>query len=504
MVPISSELGEITLSEIQQGLASGAYTARSLVEEYLGRIETIDYNGLALRSIIETNPDVFAIAHELDREHRLAEPRGALHGVPILIKDNIDTGDRMMTTAGSLALDGSPALNDAFLVQRLRAAGAVILGKANLSEWANFRARHSVSGWSARGGQTRNPYVLDRNPCGSSSGSAVAVAANLCAASIGTETDGSIVCPSSVNGIVGLKPTLGLISRAGVIPIAHSQDTPGPMGRTVSDIAILLNVLAGRDPNDPATEDAVSHIESDYTRFLDPQGLRGARLGIARKFFGFNASVDRLINRRIAEMALLGAEIVDPVEFPSHEQYNDSELEVLLYEFKADLNTYLEERGSSISVHSLADIISFNEIRRSEEMPFFEQDIMIEAEKKGPLTEKAYTDALAKNHQLSRNQGIDSVIKEHRLDAIVAPTSGPAWLTDWVTGDHESGSCATPAAVAGYPHITMPAGSVHRLPVGISFFGAAWSEPVLLKIAFAFEQATWARRAPRFLSTINS
>jgi amidase len=332
----------------------------------------------------------------------------------------------------------------------------------------------------------------------------VAVAANLCAASIGTETDGSIVCPSSVNGIVGLKPTLGLIGRAGVIPIAHSQDTPGPMGRTVSDIAILLNVLAGRDPNDPATEGAVSHIESDYTRFLDPEGLRGARLGIARKFFGFNASVDRLINRRIAEMAQLGAEIVDPAEFSSHEQYDDSELEVLLYEFKADLNAYLEERGSSVRVHSLADIISFNEIRRSEEMPFFEQDIMIEAEKKGPLTEKAYTDALAKNHQLSRNQGIDAVIKEHRLDAIVAPTTGPAWLTDWVTGDHESGSCATPPAVAGYPHITIPAGSVHRLPVGISFFGAAWSEPTLLKIAFAFEQATWARHAPRFLSTINS
>jgi amidase len=502
-VSFSPGLQEITLSDIQQGLASGLYTARSLVEQYLARIETVDWNGLALRSIIETNPDVFAITHGLDREYRQSGLRGMLHGVPILIKDNIDTGDRMMTTAGSLALDGCPALNDAFLVQRLRAAGAVILGKANLSEWANFRSKHSVSGWSARGGQTCNPYVLDRNPCGSSSGSAVAVAANLCAAAIGTETDGSIICPSSVNGIVGLKPTLGLISRMGIVPIAHSQDTPGPMCRTVTDVAILLNVLAGVDPNDAATKEAADHIESDYTRFLDAKGLRGTRLGIARKFLGFNPVVDRLIDRRIAEMRELGAEIVDPADLPSHGQYNDSEFEVLLYEFKADLNAYLEARGDSVSVHSLARIIAFNEMRRSQEMPFFEQDIMMEAEKKGPLTEKAYTDALAKNHQLSRAEGIDAVIKENKLDAIVAPTTGPAWLTDWVTGDHESGSCTTPAAVAGYPHITVPAGFVHGLPVGISFFGPAWSEPTLLRIAFAFEQATRARRAPRFLWTVS-
>lgn len=503
MAQTSSELNEITIDQLQEGLRSGNYTARSITEQYLARIEALDKKGPALNAVIELNPDAPTIADALDREYARKGPRGPLHGIPVLIKDNIDTADRMSTTAGSLALEGSIAPKDAFLVQRLRAAGAVILGKANLSEWANFRSTHSVSGWSARGGQTRNPYALDRNPCGSSSGSAVAVAANLCAIAVGTETDGSIVCPSAVNGIVGIKPTLGLISRTGVVPIAHSQDTPGPMARTVRDTAILLNALISPDPSDPDTKDSAAKVEQDYTKFLDPNGLRGARLGVARQFFGSNAAVDTVIDDCIAEMKRQGAEIIDPADLPSHKQYDDSEFEVLLYEFKADLNAYLKTRGNSIRVQSLADIIAFNEEKRSEEMPYFEQEIMIKAEQKGPLTEKAYTDALAKNHGLSRAQGIDAVAEKYNLDAIVAPTTGPAWLTDWITGDHESGSCSTPAAVAGCPHITVPAGFVHGLPVGISFFGPAWSEPILFRLAYAFEQATRIRRPPSFLPTIN-
>lgn len=492
---------EVTIEELQQDMQSARYTARSITESYFARIEALDKHGPAINAVIELNPDALAIADELDREYKRQGARGPLHGIPILIKDNIDTADRTSTTAGSLALDGSIAPKDAFLVQRLRKAGAVILGKANLSEWANFRASHSVSGWSGRGGQTRNPYALDRNPCGSSSGSAVAVAANLCVVAVGTETDGSIVCPSAVNGIVGIKPTLGLISRSGVIPIAHSQDTPGPMARTVRDAAILLNVLIGLDSSDPATKESASNGKPDYTKFLDPRGLRGARLGIARKFFGYNAATDEVIEVSIAEMKRNGAEIVDPVDYPSHEELNDSELEVLLYEFKADLNTYLRTHNGP-HVRSLSEIISFNEKRRGEEMPYFGQDIMIKAEKKGPLTEKAYMDALTRNHKLSRAEGIDAVVENNHLDAIIAPTTGPAWLTDWVAGDHESGSCSTPAAVAGYPHITVPAGFVRGLPVGISFFGTAWSEATLLKLAYSFEQATKIRRAPEFLPTV--
>jgi amidase len=343
--------------------------------------------------------------------------------------------------------------------------------------------------------------VLDRNPCGSSSGSAVAVTANLCAVAVGTETDGSIICPSGINGIVGIKPTLGLISRTGVIPIAHSQDTPGPMARTVRDATILLNVLAAPDPNDPATEGSTSKAHSDYTRFLDPNGLRGARLGVARRFFGSNADADRVIDDCVAAMREQGAEIIDPIDYPTHEGLDDSELEVLLYEFKADLNTYLKAR-SSLRVRSLSDIIAFNEDRRGEEMPYFEQDLMIKAEKKGPLSEAAYKDALAKNHRLTRDEGIDAVLSKYQLDAILAPSNAPAWLTDWVTGNHVSGGCSQPAAVAGYPHITVPAGFVHGLPVGISFFGLAWSEPNLLKIAYSFEQATKRRRMPSFLPTV--
>jgi amidase len=494
---MSSFVQEITIGEIQEGLASSQITARSLVAAYLERIESMDWNNFGLRSVIETNPDVFTIAHELDREYRQNGPRGVLHGVPILVKDNIDTGDRMLTTAGSLALADSPAPKDAFLVERLRAAGAVILGKTNMSEWANFRSTHSISGWSARGGQCCNPYVLNRNPGGSSSGSGVAVASSLCVVSVGTETDGSIISPAAVNGIVGLKPTVGLISRSGVIPIAHSQDTAGPMGRTVRDVAILLTVLAGVASNDPATKKNIHSL--DFTKFLDPEGLSGARLGVARKFFGSNAEVDRLINQNISIMHDYGAEIVDPADLPSHGRFDDSEAEVLSYEFKSDLNEYLKGRGDSVGVHSLAEVISFNEEWKDEEMPYFEQERMVEAQKKGPLTERAYLDALAKSRRLSRDKGIDAVVKKHHVDAIVAPTRGPAFLTDLVNGDPKSISCARPAAVAGYPHITVPAGYVRGLPVGISFFGPAWSEPTLLKIAYAFEQATMARRSPRFL-----
>ncbi|MGP8071130.1 MAG: amidase [Candidatus Bathyarchaeia archaeon] len=504
MTETSFEFNEVTADQLQEEMRSGRQTARSIAERYLNRIELLNRQGPSLRAVIELNPDALAIAEGLDRERKQKGPRGPLHGIPVLLKDNIDTADRMTTTAGSLALEGSTALEDAFLVQRLRMAGVVILGKANLSEWANFRSTHPVSGWSARGGQTRNPYALDRNPCGSSSGSAVALAANLCTLAVGTETDGSIVCPSAVNGIVGIKPTLGLVSRNGVVPIAHSQDTAGPMARTVRDATLLLNVLAGSDPDDPATVGHSADSELDYTRYLKSDGLRGVRLGIARQYFGSNTGVDRLIDDCITEMKRQGADIIDPVEFASYRRYDDSELEVMLYEFKNDLASYLRKRGDSVRVKSLADIIAFNEERRSEEMPYFEQEIMLKAEKKGPLSDEQYRIALARNHKLSRKEGIDAVIATDRLDAIVAPTTGPAWLTDWITGDHESGSCSTPAAVAGYPHISVPAGFVHGLPIGISFFGPAWSEPTLLRIAYSFEQATKARRPPSFLPTVGS
>ena len=497
------EVEELTLADMARGMAEGRFSARMLAERYLARIESLDRAGPALRSVIEINPDALAIADLLDRERQERGPRGPLHGAPILLKDNIDTADRMRTSAGSLALAGSVAPRDGFMVERLRGAGAVILGKTNLSEWANFRSTHSVSGWSGRGGQTRNPYVLDRNPCGSSSGSGVAVAANLCTVAVGTETDGSVVCPASMNGVVGIKPTVGLVSRSGIVPIAHSQDTAGPMARTVRDAAILLGAMTGADQRDPVTQAAVAHAQPDYTKFLDAGGLRGARLGVARKFFGSNAAVDKLMEERIAEMKRQGAEIVDPADLPSHGKYGDSEMEVLLYEFKNDLNVYLLARKPDVKTRSLADLIAFNEQHRAEEMPYFEQEIFVTAQKKGPLGEKAYRDALAQNLRLSRQEGIDAVVKRHRVDAIVAPTAGPAWVTDWVNGDHDTGGCSTPAAVAGYPHITVPAGFVHGLPVGLSFFGPAWSEPVLLRLAYAFEQATKARRAPRYPPTVS-
>jgi amidase len=499
------ELEEATLSDLQAGMAAGTMTARSITQQYLDRIAALNLSGPALRHVLETNPDALSLADSLDQERKAGKVRGPLHGIPILLKDNIDTADRMTTTAGSLAMAGSIPLQDAFIAAKLRTAGAILLGKTNLSEWANFRSTHSSSGWSGRGGQAKNPYVLDRNPCGSSSGSGGAVSANLCAAAIGTETDGSIVCPSSANGIVGIKPTLGLVSRAGIIPIAHSQDTSGPMARTVRDAAIMLNVLAGIDPRDPATSAGHSRGQVDYTRYLDPNGLRGARIGVARtKFFGYSDVTDKVINDAIEGMKAQGAVIVDPANIATAGKFDDSEFDVLLYEFKADLNKYLASLGPKAPIRTLQDIIAFNEQHKDTSMPWFGQEIMIKAQAKGPLTEKKYRDGLAKDLKMSRTDGIDATMNKYKLDAIVAPTGSPAWVTDLLNGDHFSGASSTPAAVAGYPNINVPAGFSHNLPIGISFFGRAYSEPTLIKFAYAYEQASKHRRAPTFIPTLAS
>jgi amidase len=500
-MPQSSDLDELTVDELQKGMASGKYSAQSLTHKYLERVAQIDKRGPAVNSVIEMNPDAMAIATALDNERKARRVRGRLHGIPVLVKDNIDTHDRMTTTAGSLALAGSIPLQDSFVAKKLRDAGAVIIGKTNLSEWANLRSSHSSSGWSGRGGQTKNPYVLDRNPCGSSSGTGAAIAANLAAIGVGTETDGSVVCPSNANSLVGIKPTLGLISRAGIIPIAHSQDTAGPMCRTVTDAAILLGALTGIDSRDSATRNSAGKSMSDYTTSLNVNGLKGARIGVHRKAFGFNDAVDRLMKDCIDIIKSRGATVIDPADIPTHGKFDDSELEVLLYEFKADLNSYLASLGPRAPVKSLKEIIDFNEQYRDREMPFFGQDLFIKAQAKGPLTEKAYKDALAKDLRLSRKEGIDFVMNKHKLDALIAPTGGPPWPTDWVNGDHFTGGYSTASAVAGYPHITVPAGYVFGLPVGISFFGRAWSEATLIRFAYAFEQATKARKAPKFLPT---
>ncbi len=492
---------EWTISEIQALLQSGELSCRELTRLYLERIEQLDRTGPSLNSVIEVNPDALTIAQVLDDERKATGPRGPLHGIPILLKDNIDTADRMTTTSGSLALEGSIPAQDAFLVQKLRQAGAVILGKTNLSEWANFRSNHSISGWSSRGGLTRNPYALDRNPCGSSSGSAVAVTANLCAAAVGTETDGSVICPSHTNGIIGIKPTLGLVSRSGIIPIAHSQDTAGPMTRTVADAALLLGVMAGVDPRNPATDSSQEHQLLDYTAFLKPDGMKGARIGVARKLFGFNPRVDKLMDSCLEAMQRLGAVLIDPIEL--EEKLSETEMEVLLYEFKADLNAYLANLGTEARVHSLKEIIEFNEQNAKLVMPYFGQERMIRAEAKGPLSEVAYLKALETNHRLARGEGIDAMLNKHQLDALVAPSGGPAWLTDLVNGDQSTGGGVSSPAVAGYPHITVPAGFIFGLPVGISFFAGAFQEPVLIRLAYAFEQALTARRPPRFLPTVD-
>jgi amidase len=496
------ELDEITIDDLQKALQSGQHSSRSLTEKYLARIAEIDKAGPMVNSVIELNPDALQIADALDQERKSKGPRGPLHGIPVLIKDNIDTSDRMNTTAGSLALLGSRPPADAFVAAQLRKAGAVILGKTNLSEWANIRSSHSTSGWSGRGGLTRNPYALDRNPCGSSSGTGAAVSANLCVAGVGTETDGSVVCPASANGLAGLKPTVGLVSRSGIVPISHSQDTAGPMARTVRDVAILLGAMAGADAQDSVTADSRGKLSPDYTKFLDPAGLKGARLGIVRKYCGFNDAVDQLMDTLIGEMKRAGAEIVDPADIPTIGKFDESELTVFYYELKADLAAYLTRRGST-SVKSLKDVTEFNDRNRDREMPYFGQDIFLKSEQKGPLSSKEYLDALALNQKLSRAEGIDFIMDKFKLDALVAPTAGPAWLTDLINGDHAAGGSSSAAAVAGYPNINVTGGYLWGLPVGISFFGRAWSEPTLLKIAYSFEQLTKARQRPRFLPTIS-
>jgi amidase len=489
-------LVESSVADLQAAMRDGRATAQSLTRASLARIRRLDRAGPALQAVIEVNPDALAIAAALDRERRAGHVRGPLHGIPVVIKDNIDTGDRMQTSAGSLALVGAPAPKDAFVVQRLRAAGAVIVGKTNLSEWANIRSSKSSSGWSARGGQTKNPYGDGRNPCGSSSGTGAAIAASLAVVGLGTETDGSIVCPSGVAGLVGLKPTVGLVSRAGIVPISHSQDTAGPMGRSVADVAAMLGAIAGVDPQDPATAAAQGHVEPDYGAFLARDGLKGMRIGIARKkVTGYNAHTDALFEQAIADLKRLGAEVVDPADFAGLGDWDDDELEVLLYELKSDLNTYLATRPG-VPVRSLADVIAFNEAHAATELRWFGQELFVKAQAKGPLGDQAYLNAAQKARRLAR-ASIDDVLQSQRLDAIVAPTGSPAWLTDHVNGDSFQGSSSSPAAVAGYPSITVTMGAAQGLPVGLSFFAGAWSEGKLLRLAYAYEQGTRHRQPPR-------
>ena len=497
------QLEEIAIADLTASMRSGDRTTRSIVSQYLSRIQELDRQGPMLQSVIETNPDALNISEELDRERDAGTVRSPLHGVPVLLKDNIDTADQMTTTAGSLALQGSIPLRDSTVARRLREAGAVLLGKANLSEWANYRSTRSSSGWSARGGQCRNPYVLDRSPCGSSSGSGVAVSANLVTVAIGTETDGSIVCPASTNGIVGIKPTVGLVSRSGIVPISATQDTAGPMARTVRDAVVVLGLIAGVDTRDPATEVAGTLGLDDYTPFLDEAGLTGARIGVQRSAFGFHPLVDRLIEDAIILMRDRGATIVDPIALRPSPTMRRAEVEVMAYEFKAGLNAYLAALPNG-EIRSLADLIAFNEAHAGEEMPYFGQERLIEAQRRGSLSEDRYQEAHAVAQRLSREEGIDRAMDTDDLDAVIAPTGGPAWVIDHVNGDHFSGGSSSLAAVAGYPNITVPAGYVQGLPVGLSFFGRAWSEPTLIRIAYAFEQASRHRQQPVFLPTLGA
>lgn len=485
---------EADVKQLQSLMTAGKLSAVSLTELYLQRIHAIDRIGPRLNSIIELNPDALAIAKALDQERKTKGPRGPLHGIPVLIKDNIATADKMQTTAGSLALVGAKAPRDAYLVKKLRAAGAVILGKTNLSEWANMRSTRSTSGWSGRGGLTKNPYALDRNCSGSSSGSASAMAASLAAVAVGTETDGSVVSPASLCGLVGLKPTLGLISRDGIVPLAHSQDTAGPMTRTVTDAAILLSALTGVDERDSATAGSSAHA-TDYTKFLDPNGLKGARIGVVRNAMSSNLRQQAIVDEAIAVLKQQGATLID-VELPNMTKYVDSELAVLLYELKADLNKYLAEFGQGSAVSSLADVIAFNEKNHMREMPYFDQELLIKAQEKGDLSSQEYLDALNNNHQFSRAEGIDQIMKEHQLDALFASTGGPAWISDFVNGDHIVDGFSSPPAVAGYPHITVPAGLIAGLPVGVSFAAGPYAEGLLIKLAYAYEQASKKRKVP--------
>ena len=487
---------EMGIREIGRAFEAGEIDACRLVDRFLKRIETLDRGGPELRAILELNPDAREIAERLDRERVEGKRRGPLHGVPILLKGNIDTADRMTTTAGSLALAGSIPPRDAYLVTRLRKAGALILGKANLSEWANFRGKHSLSGWSSQGGQTRNPHDAARSPCGSSSGSAVAVAVDLCTIAVGTETDGSIVCPAQTCGIVGVKPTVGLVSRTGIIPISRSQDTAGPMARTVGDAALLLGVLVGRDPEDSATASIPASCDVQYTAGFDREGLEGVRIGVARNLFGGHREVERLATSCIKILIDRGAVVVDPANVEGAKRLREPELQVLIYEFKNGLNSYLASLGANAPIRTLGQLIDFNRAHADKVMPHFGQELFELAAAVGPLTDLAYREALETCRRLARTEGIDATLERHRLDAIVAPTGGPAWLIDPVHGDYGISGCSSPAAVAGYPHITVPAGFVDGLPIGLSFFGGPWEEAKLLRYAYAFEQAAAARRPP--------
>jgi amidase len=494
------ELHEATITQLGERMGRGETTSEKLVAAYLERAKEIDAAGPMLRSVLEANPDALEIAVALDRERAAGRVRGPLHGIPIYIKDNIASGDRMSTTAGSLALEGLHVAEDAPLVRRLREAGAVLLGKTNLSEWANFRSSNSLSGWSSRGGQTRNPYALDRSPSGSSSGSAVAAAASLCAAAIGTETDGSITSPSACNGLAGLKPTLGLVSRSGIVPIAHSQDTAGPMARTVADCAILMNALAGPDPDDPPTVAKGVPRGVDFAAGLGLADLKGVRLGVGRQFFNAFEKADRVIEDALAALGDLGATLVD-VQFPGWGKFDDAELDVLFFEFKHDLDAWLGRHAAGAHVRSLADVIAYNDANAARVMPIFGQDLLVRSQASGPLTDPKYRKAIAACRKYARAQGIDAVVKKHRVEAIVALTSQPAWIVDAVNGDITKGGCTSLPAVAGYPHLTVPAGFAGALPVGVSFFGPAYSDARLLAIGHAFEMATHHRRAPEFLAT---
>ncbi len=496
------EFEEATVADLARAMNEGRLTARRLTEGYLARIEAVDRaeGGPALRSVLEINPDALAIADALDRERKEKGPRGPLHGIPVLVKDNCDTADRMKTTAGSLALVDAPTpAEDSTVVARLRAAGAVLLGKTNLSEWANFRSNRSLSGWSGRGGQTRNPYALDRSPSGSSSGTGAAISANLATVGIGTETDGSIVSPSSAGGLVGIKPTVGLVSRAGIIPISASQDTAGPMCRTVADAAAVLSAIAGADPRDAATAEAVGARTQDFLAALDPDGLKGARIGVLReRFAGRHPILGKILDASVAALQKAGASVVDPVVIETDGQFDDPEFEVLLYEFKDGLEKYFASRGAGCPVKTLAELIAWNEANREREMPYFGQETAIRAAEKGPLTDTGYLAALALCRDLSRTKGIDATLDKHQLDALVVSTNGLAWIVDPANGDAYTGGSSSYAAVAGYPSVTVPAGFAFGLPTGLSFIGRAWSDAQVIRYAYAFEQATKARRAPQF------